>query len=151
MESLRETGIARSDQAPNKARDDLLRSIEASHRSLVEDYECGHPLTDEAVRLAAELEGYLGARQTGAGWGGSVVALYARPYAEAAAVAIVDKLAGAKERAKEIAGPKATTEHAPAEQTSGTSLEALNQPAAFVCSTSDGASELYIPDNAAAL
>jgi galactokinase len=151
MESLCETGVAGSDQAPNKARDDLLRSIEDSHRSLVEDYECGHPLTDEAVRLAAELEGYLGARQTGAGWGGSVVALFARPYAEAAALAIVDKLAGAKERAKEIAGPKATAEHAPAEQTSGTSPEALDHPSAFVCSTSDGAGELHIPDNAVAL
>ncbi|MBM3470965.1 MAG: galactokinase [Armatimonadetes bacterium] len=50
------------------------RLMVGSHRSLVEDYEVSTPELDRLVELAME-HGALGARLTGAGFGGSVVAL----------------------------------------------------------------------------
>ena len=49
-----------------------------SHRSLSEDYESSTPGIDELCRRLRAIPGALGARITGGGWGGSVVAL-ARP------------------------------------------------------------------------
>lgn len=44
-----------------------------SHLSLRDDYECSHPQLDKLVELS--LSKALGARLTGAGWGGCIVAL----------------------------------------------------------------------------
>ena len=50
------------------------RLIDASHHSLRDDYEVSHPELDQLVELAREA-GAVGARLTGAGFGGSIVAL----------------------------------------------------------------------------
>jgi len=59
------------------ARGDLAafgRLLDASHQSLRDDYEVSHPELDQLVELAREA-GAVGARLTGAGFGGSIVAL----------------------------------------------------------------------------
>ncbi len=48
-----------------------------SHESMSRDYEASCPEVDTLVALCRECEGVLGARVTGAGWGGCVVALVA--------------------------------------------------------------------------
>ncbi|HEX9486485.1 MAG TPA: galactokinase [Gemmatimonadales bacterium] len=48
--------------------------LDASHRSLRDDYEVSHPELDRLVEVAREA-GAAGARLTGAGFGGSIVAL----------------------------------------------------------------------------
>src|SRR5438874_5435380 len=50
------------------------RLLDASHQSLRDDYEVSHPELDRPVELAREA-GAVGARLTGAGFGGSIVAL----------------------------------------------------------------------------
>lgn len=61
---------------PDAAAETELREIySASQMSLVDEYEAGHPNTNKLVEIAMELEGCLGARQTGAGWGGSIVVI----------------------------------------------------------------------------
>ena len=58
-------------------RDDLAeigRLLTAGHASLRDDYECSIPEADFLVESAAR-HGALGARLTGAGWGGSVIVL----------------------------------------------------------------------------
>ena len=50
------------------------RLLDASHASLRDDYEVSHPDLDQLVELAREA-GAAGARLTGAGFGGSIVAL----------------------------------------------------------------------------
>lgn len=45
-----------------------------SHRSLHELYDCSSPHLDELVRIADSME-KIGARLTGAGWGGCIIAL----------------------------------------------------------------------------
>ena len=53
---------------------DALGSIfEASHASLRDDYEVSTPELDDLVRVASETDGVLGARLTGAGFGGATV------------------------------------------------------------------------------
>ncbi|MCP3903630.1 MAG: galactokinase [Planctomycetes bacterium] len=49
-----------------------------SHRSLRDDYEVSGPELDELVELLLAVDGVLGARLTGAGFGGCVIALAAR-------------------------------------------------------------------------
>lgn len=49
--------------------------MEASHRSLSDDYEVGCPELDLMVKLAIEQKGVHGARMTGAGFGGCTVNL----------------------------------------------------------------------------
>ena len=51
------------------------RAFLASHRSLAEDYEVSHPALDAVVDRAARTPGALGARLTGAGFGGSAIVL----------------------------------------------------------------------------
>jgi galactokinase len=53
---------------------ELGRLLYAGHASLRDDYECSVPEADFLVELA-ERHGALGARLTGAGWGGSVIML----------------------------------------------------------------------------
>jgi galactokinase len=47
----------------------------ASHRSLRDDYRCSSPPLDWTVDFAMGVPGVEGARMTGAGWGGCVIAL----------------------------------------------------------------------------
>jgi galactokinase len=63
--------------------------MHASHRSLRDDYEVSTPELDELVELAYA-HGALGARLTGGGFGGSVVALVDRAGARAFAVSVRD-------------------------------------------------------------
>ena len=49
--------------------------MDESHRSLAEDFDCSTPALDELVARLRGTPGVLGARLTGAGWGGCVVAL----------------------------------------------------------------------------
>jgi galactokinase len=46
-----------------------------SHRSLADDYEVSHPALDAVVQVACRTPGALGARLTGAGFGGSAIVL----------------------------------------------------------------------------
>jgi galactokinase len=51
------------------------RLMNASHLSLRNDFEVSHPLLDRLVEEANEVEGVLGARLTGVGFGGCTVSL----------------------------------------------------------------------------
>lgn len=53
----------------------------AGHASLCEDYEVSTPLVDEMVRRVAGTPGFYGARMTGGGFGGAIVA-FCEPGAE---------------------------------------------------------------------
>ena len=57
---------------------DAGQLMEASHRSLRDDYDCSTPTIDSLCDELQSLADVYGARMTGGGWGGSVVAL-ARP------------------------------------------------------------------------
>ncbi|HEU4565903.1 MAG TPA: hypothetical protein VFS05_14685, partial [Gemmatimonadaceae bacterium] len=60
------------------ARGDLRemgRLMDESHASLRDDFEVSSPALDAMVALARGQEGYIGARMTGAGFGGCAVAL----------------------------------------------------------------------------
>ena len=66
------------DACESLARGDLAtfgRLMSASHTSLREDYEVSHPALDRLVETAGEVDGVLGARLTGAGFGGCIVTL----------------------------------------------------------------------------
>lgn len=61
---------------PGKGRNALSELgllMKESHESCRVDYECSHPKLDKLVELSKDLA--LGARLTGAGWGGCIVAL----------------------------------------------------------------------------
>jgi len=64
-------------------RDALREVFYASHRSLRDDYEVSCPELDAMVDAALEAPGCIAARMTGAGFGGSVVALVLRAKAQA--------------------------------------------------------------------
>lgn len=69
-----------------------LREIfAASQMSLVDEYEAGHPNTNKLVEIAMEVEGCLGARQTGAGWGGSIVVIVSSDKAHQAISVIAER------------------------------------------------------------
>ncbi len=61
----------------------------ASHRSLRDDFEVSVPPIDTLVKIATEVDGIFGARMTGGGFGGSVVALTVASRARAAAEEVV--------------------------------------------------------------
>jgi galactokinase len=66
---------------------DLVRlgaALDASQRSLADDYEVSTPALDALVALLADLPGALGARLTGAGFGGCAIALLRAPVDEPA-------------------------------------------------------------------
>ncbi|HXI02018.1 MAG TPA: hypothetical protein VNI57_02470, partial [Candidatus Saccharimonadales bacterium] len=54
------------------------RLVTLSHRSLRDDFEVSHPFIDRLVDTAGSVEGVLGSRITGAGFGGCTVSLVAR-------------------------------------------------------------------------
>lgn len=56
--------------------------LDASHASLRDDYEVSTPELDVLQRRLRESPGCLGARLTGAGFGGCLVAMVERPFAE---------------------------------------------------------------------
>ncbi|HET9685410.1 MAG TPA: galactokinase [Gemmatimonadaceae bacterium] len=56
--------------------------MDESHRSLRDDFEVSRPELDTMVEIARAQQGCLGARMTGAGFGGCAVALVARDAAE---------------------------------------------------------------------
>ncbi|WP_412030582.1 galactokinase [Deinococcus yunweiensis] len=63
--------------------------MNASHASLRDDYEVSHPQVDELVALLQGHADIFGARMTGAGFGGAVVALARSGQATAAADAVL--------------------------------------------------------------
>lgn len=65
--------------------------MNASHRSMSEDFEVSTPDIDVLAVLAQNQEGIAGARLTGGGFGGCVVALCARGYARSIGPAIVGR------------------------------------------------------------
>jgi galactokinase len=69
----------------------LGRLMNASHASLRDDYEVSGPELDALAEIANDTPGVHGARLTGAGFGGSCVALVAAAQAEAAADSIMDR------------------------------------------------------------
>ncbi|XP_017885853.1 N-acetylgalactosamine kinase [Ceratina calcarata] len=78
QEAARVIEFQRINEAKNIAEDERLRRLgelmSASHESLHKLYECSHPRVDLLVSKAMAC-GALGARLTGAGWGGCVVAI----------------------------------------------------------------------------
>jgi len=78
------------------ARDAMLRAdasamgalLAGSHRSLAEDYEVSCPELDMLVEIACAVRGVIGARLTGAGFGGNTINVVEAGRAEACAEAI---------------------------------------------------------------
>ena len=62
--------------------------MNASHASLRDDFESSCPEVDLLVEICNSTDGVFGARMTGGGFGGSVVALVERDKAEPAAIQI---------------------------------------------------------------
>ncbi len=58
--------------------DEMGRLMAESHRSLRDDYEVSAPELDLMVEIASSVEGTIGARMTGGGFGGSTVNLVRR-------------------------------------------------------------------------
>ena len=54
------------------------RIVTQSHRSLRDDFEVSHPALDALLERVGEIPGVLGARMTGAGFGGCTVNLVER-------------------------------------------------------------------------
>ena len=67
--------------------------MSSSHRSMREDFEISTPEIDALVRLAQGEAGVFGARLTGGGFGGSIVALASADVAAAAAERIAEDYA----------------------------------------------------------
>jgi galactokinase len=87
----RETRRVREAVALLRASKPLTRELlVGSHESLRDLYECSRPELDWLVERAVELDGVRGARLTGAGWGGCVIAVGD----EAALAAAAPRLAG---------------------------------------------------------
>ncbi len=83
--------------------DALGRLFDASHASQRDDYECSVPEVDQLVAIAQADPAVLGARLTGGGFGGSIVALVRA--GEGAAAAVAARLV---ERYSTLGGPRAT-------------------------------------------
>jgi len=64
----------------------------ASHESLARDYEVSCEELDRLVEVASGLPGLIGARLTGAGFGGNTVNLVERDHAESFCAALADRL-----------------------------------------------------------
>lgn len=70
------------------------RLMADSHRSLRDDYEVSCPELDELVRIAATTPGVLGARMTGGGFGGCIVALMRQDAIEPLAARVTREYGG---------------------------------------------------------
>jgi galactokinase len=70
--------------------------LDASHRSLRDDYEVSTPELDRLVCLADDEGAVLGARLVGGGFGGSILALTARGQARSAAERILRRFDGGR-------------------------------------------------------
>ncbi len=81
--------------------DDIGALLTASHQSLTDDFEVSCPELDTAVG-AALAAGALGARMTGAGFGGSAIALCRTPESEAVEERIHQDFGAAGFRAPEV-------------------------------------------------
>jgi galactokinase len=68
----------------------------ASHLSQRDDYQCSAPEVDVLVDLALDDRDVLGARLTGGGFGGSIVALVRRGSGPGVATRVVDRFAAAR-------------------------------------------------------
>ncbi len=68
--------------------------MDASHTSLRDDYQVSHPQVDELVALLQAQPGVFGARMTGAGFGGAVVALARQGQTEEVATAVLTAYSG---------------------------------------------------------
>ncbi|ADV67030.1 galactokinase [Deinococcus maricopensis] len=68
--------------------------MNASHASLRDDYEVSHPKVDELVELLQTHADVFGARMTGAGFGGALVALVREGAAEAVAADVLAQYDG---------------------------------------------------------
>lgn len=120
---LREVAASDPHDPPSRLLRELGAVLEESHRSVVADFGAGHPTTDRIVELAAAESGYIGARQTGAGWGGAVVVFCTAGAGGRLGQSILDALPG-EEQAIPAERPSAAT------------------PSYHVCVVSDGASEI---------
>ena len=83
------------------ARGDAERTgqlLAASHESLASDYDVSCPELDLLVSIASGTPGVIGARLTGAGWGGNTVNLVHEEQAESACAAIREQYARKTER-----------------------------------------------------
>jgi len=67
----------------------LGQILDAGHASLRDDYEVSVPDVDQLVELARDEDAVYGARMTGGGFGGSIVALATRGHGSTAAARIV--------------------------------------------------------------
>ena len=74
----------------------------ASHDSLRDDYEVSGPELNTLVTLALATPGVLGARLTGAGFGGCAVALVETPVADGAAASIAERYRAATGREGQV-------------------------------------------------
>jgi galactokinase len=74
------------------------RLMTESHASLRDDYEVSGPELDDLVDIALRTPGVLGARMTGAGFGGCAVALVASEHAIRAAADIAERYGAATGR-----------------------------------------------------
>lgn len=88
-ENWRVLGAARALGVGNLIRTGTLMRL--SHESLRDDYEVSSPQLDELVRIACDEPFVAGARLTGAGFGGCVVALAWAHDADAACARIVER------------------------------------------------------------
>ena len=73
---------------------DLAPLLDASHTSMRDDFEITAPTVDLAVETAREA-GALGARMTGGGFGGCIIALVPTGRADAVAGAVAEAFAAA--------------------------------------------------------
>ena len=67
------------------------KNLYASHASLRYDFEVSYEELDMLVEILSEVEGVSGARLTGAGFGGCVIALLRNDSIKAAEMAVMEK------------------------------------------------------------
>ena len=84
-------GARRSPQQPTNDAVELGRLMDASHESLRHDFEVCNDGLNEMVRCAREEEACLGARMTGAGFGGCAVALVQTDMGDEVAAAVAQQ------------------------------------------------------------
>jgi len=84
----------------------LGRLFDASHASQRDDYECSAPEVDQLVAVAQADPAVLGARLTGGGFGGSIVALVRAGAGPAVAARVADTYSDRSGRAATVLVPQ---------------------------------------------